>query len=310
MIYTLGFGLGGVLGPVLGGLLVARFGWSAAFWARAPIAALGAAGALMLPAMPRRDGHERFDLAGAVLLVGAIAALLLALNRVRTPLFALPAAAAAALALAGFIRRERRVRHPILDLRPFRDRGFALGNLGNVLMNLAGFAVLLLVPFALARRADLSTAWGGLLLASSPAGVMLGGPLAGRLAGLVPGAVLMPAGAALVAAGLGAIAWQGGALGVLAVAMLAQGLGLGVFQVAYFDAVTGAIPRRDRGVAGSLAMLTRTLGLVSGATVLMSVFQGVRAGASFDAGFRAAFLVAAALALAVAVVGLARLRRG
>ena len=177
-------------------------------------------------------------------------------------------------------------------------------------MNLASFAVLLLVPFALARRADLSTVAGGLLLAASPAGVMLGGPLAGRLARRVPASVLMPAGAAAIAAGLGGIAVSGGALMLLAPMMLAQGLGLGVFQVAYFDVVTGAIPARDRGVAGSLGMLTRTLGLVSGATVLMSVFQGVSAGASFGAGFRAAFLVAAALALGVAGVGLARLRRG
>ncbi len=309
-IYTLGFGLGGALGPAVGGVLVAQFGWSAVFWARAPIAALGGLAGLALPAAPRRAGRERFDGAGAVLLVLAIAALLLALNRFRTPVFALIAAAGAALAFAGFVRRETRVAHPILNLRPFRDRGFALVNLGNVLVNLASFAVLLLVPFALARRADLSTVAGGLLLAASPAGVMLGGPLAGRLARRVPASVLMPAGAAAIAAGLGGIAVSGGALMLLAPMMLAQGLGLGVFQVAYFDVVTGAIPARDRGVAGSLGMLTRTLGLVSGATVLMSVFQGVSAGASFGAGFRAAFLVAAALALGVAGVGLARLRRG
>jgi MFS family permease len=308
-LYTLGFGLGGALGPVLGGLLVAQFGWSAVFWARAPIAALGGLAGLALPAAPRHARGERFDLVGAVLLVLAIGTLLLALNRFRTPVFALLAAGGAGLALTGFIRREGRVRHPILDLRPFREVEFALVNLANVLVNLAGFAVLLLVPFALARLPGLSTAVGGVLLAASPAGVMLGGPLGGRLAARVAPAALMPAGALLVAAGLGAIAVGAEDLPVLAGAMLAQGLGMGMFQVAYFDVVTGAIPVRDRGVAGSLGMLTRTLGLVSGATVLMSVFQGVSAGASFGAGFRAAFAVAAALALGVAVIGLARLRR-
>ena len=58
-------------------------------------------------------------------------------------------------------------------------------------------------------------------------------------------------------------------LAVLAAAMVLQGVGVGLFQVAYFDIVTASIPRADRGVAGSLVMMTRTLGTVTGATVLM-----------------------------------------
>src|SRR5487761_2275070 len=65
-IYTLGFGLGGMLGPVLGGLLIARFGWSAVFWARAPTAALGGRAGLVLPDPPRASGDEGFDRVGAV----------------------------------------------------------------------------------------------------------------------------------------------------------------------------------------------------------------------------------------------------
>ena len=304
---------------MLGGLLAARFGWSAVFWARAPIAVVGGLAGLALPAAPRRVHGERFDLAGAALLVLAIGALLLALNRFRTPVLALPAAAGAALALAGFIRREGRVRHPMLDLQPFRDPGFALANLANVLMNLAAFVVLLLVPFALVRLPGLSTAAGGLVLAASPAGVMLGGPLTGRLALRVPPAVLMPASAGMVAAGLACIAGSNFGVAALVLGMLAQGVGLGVFQVAYFDVVTGTIPVRDRGVAGSLGMLTRTFGLVAGATVLMSVFQVVRdgalqrgagAGMAFGLGFRATFLFAAALPALLMVVDLVRWRAG
>ena len=64
------------------------------------------------------------------------------------------------------------------------------------------------------------------------------------------------------------------------------------------------IPRQDRGVAGSLVMMTRTVGVVTAATVLMLIFQTVRSsnliagasdGAAFLAGFHAAFRVAAAL---------------
>jgi MFS family permease len=94
--------------------------------------------------------------------------------------------------------------------------------------------------------------------------------------------------------------------------MFLQGLGLGLFQVACYDISTATIPREDRGVAGSLVMMTRTVGVVTAATVLMLIFQTVRSlnlslgladGAAFLAGFHAAFRVAAALAIVVVVAG-------
>ena len=64
--------------------------------------------------------------------------------------------------------------------------------------------------------------------------------------------------------------------------MALQGFGVGLFQVAYFDIVTASIPRADRGVAGSLVMMTRTVGTVTGATVLMLLFQTWRGMAEAD----------------------------
>jgi len=93
-------------------------------------------------------------------------------------------------------------------------------------------------------------------------------------------------------------------LSLLFGAMMLQGIGLGLFQVAYFDLATATIPRQNRGVAGSLVMMTRTLGIVIGATTLMLVFQGLQTSAAgggvtqaqaFLAGFRDAFRYAAAI---------------
>ena len=58
--------------------------------------------------------------------------------------------------------------------------------------------------------------------------------------------------------------------------MFLQGVGLGLFQVACFDISTATIPREDRGVAGSLVMMTRTVGVVTAATVLMLIFQTIQ----------------------------------
>jgi hypothetical protein len=99
--------------------------------------------------------------------------------------------------------------------------------------------------------------------------------------------------------------------------LLCQGIGLGLFQVAYTDVVTGALPLRDRGVAGSLAMVSRTLGTVASATILSALFQqaqqaaltkGHAPEAAFIAGFDAAFTTAAVFLLAVLLLTLLRRR--
>ena len=62
------------------------------------------------------------------------------------------------------------------------------------------------------------------------------------------------------------------------VVRVVQGLGVGVFQVAYADQVVAAMPKHMRGVAGSLIMVTRTAGVVLGALVWPEVLE--TAGAS------------------------------
>src|SRR5439155_4759537 len=111
-------------------------------------------------------------------------------------------------------------------------------------------------------------------------------------------------GAAAVAAGGASIGFGNGGVLVIALAALLQGLGLGFYQVAYFDIATARLPVQDRGVAGSLVMMTRTLGIVIGATVLTLVLQRLSANAAvggadvasaFVSGFDGVFRFAAAL---------------
>jgi hypothetical protein len=70
--------------------------------------------------------------------------------------------------------------------------------------------------------------------------------------------------------------------------------------LAYLEIVTATIPRDARGVAGSLAMLTRTLGTVSAASLVMLLFRHLAAAGDFLAAFRQSFALAAILPFAVA----------
>jgi EmrB/QacA subfamily drug resistance transporter len=319
--YTMVFGVGGALGPVLAGLLVQHWGWSSVFTFRVPIALAAFALAWGLPNVARPATGERFDAVGAGLLVLAIGMLVLTLNQLQQmdePVAWLVLSGSVCLiASAGFVAQERRVTRPIIDLRFFGDRDFALLNLAHVLLNLAGFAVMLLMPFYLDRDGGVTIVLSGFVLAASPFGITLAAPLAGRLAGTVSPWRLALIGMAAMTLGQLPIGMVGARppISLLLGAMALQGFGLGLFQVAYFDLATATIPREHRGVAGSLVMMTRTLGIVIGATTLMLVFQGLRTAAAgggateaqaFLAGFQGAFRCAAAISVVVLVSALLR----
>lgn len=322
-LYTLMFSLGIALGPLLGGVLIARWGWPAVFWFRAPLA-LAAFLLYRVPEPARRSeaARERFDLAGAALLALALAALLLAIHRLGTgpsaDPWALLCAASAAACFAGFIRQERRTRHPIIDLSVFRRRGFALVHGGSVLVNLASFAVLLLVPYELARVAKVADAAAGAVLAISGVATVVGSPLGVALVRRLGTRSVTTLGALLTAAGLALIAAGAGALGGLVLGLALQGLGLGLFQFAYMEVVTGSIAQSARGVAGSLALLTRTIGIVFGASLLSLAYarfeahalaEGSAALPAFLHGFRFTLAGAAALAALAAAAEAALLLR-
>jgi len=106
------------------------------------------------------------------------------------------------------------------------------------------------------------------LLAMSPLGTMLASPLGGRLLSRYPARYLSLWGLCLVIAGLLGIShWQGhSTMALVAGTLVLHGLGAGLFQVANMDFVMSVIPRHQQGIAGSLTMLTRTVGVVAGAT--------------------------------------------
>jgi MFS family permease len=258
---------------------------------------------------PARAEREPFDAAGGALLALALSFMLLALNRLRPPgpetaLFAL-------IAVAGFVlfyRQERRTAKPIIDFSPFAQADFTLINLSNVLVNLSAFAIMLLAPFFLSRIPYLTLTMAGLVLATSPLGIIVAAPLAARLARGHPPRRIAMVGTALSSLGLFGISLSPN-ITALCLSMFIQGLGVGLFQVAYFDIVTAAIPARNRGVAGALGMATRTIGTVTGATVLMLVFQSLQASGAaegFTSAFQGTFRFAGAIPAALVLLDIVR----
>jgi MFS family permease len=297
-IYTMMLALGLMLGPLLGGALTAAWDWPAVFWFRIPIALVPLLLLRGMPVAAKREAGDRFDVLGGIALVLGLVAMLLAINRVRE-LSAVWFALLSAICFAAFVVREQRATHPIIAVGILRKPGFALLNLVSVLANLAAFSVWLLVPYFLARVPGYSLTESGAILAAAAAGAVLAAPIGGRLAGRHMSAErLAIAGAVMIGGGLFMLgAWTEQTPTVLRIAGLTvQGVGLGLFQLAYSDIVTATLPLRDRGVAGSLVLLTRTLGTVTAASVVLMVFGILNTNSGFVEAFQHAFRLAAVLA--------------
>lgn len=307
--------VGGALGPIVGGMLVARWGWSAVFWFRVPVAIAALILSPLIPAGATARSMRDFDGIGALLLVAWFSAFLLALACLPGPFAASVPYALLLVSLAvfgAFCWHGVRSPRPLIRLSLFANLSFSLLNAINVVANFAAFSILILVPYYLVRISGLEAATGGVVLATSALGTIVGSWLAGRFSQRLPMGALALSGLVLAIAGLWAIStWTlASPLAAIGGSLFAQGLGMGLFQVAYSDYVTGTLPAQDRGVAGSLTMVTRTIGVVLGATGLSAAFAHFQAVAdralvspteAFLAGFQTT-LRYVAIGLAVALV--------
>jgi MFS family permease len=313
-VFTVIYAIGSAAGPFLGGAFIQVWGWPSVFWFRAPLALMALLFLEGVPAVSRPGLREPLDIVGAVMLTIGISTLLLTLNLLQSldqnALLAIGLPAISAVSLFCFARWERRVAQPIVNFDFFRMKGFATVNVASFLIYLTSFSVLLFGPYYLVRFANLSVLAAGAILAASFAGSIIASPLAGSLISRVAATHLASLGALLDGAGLVLIgSWTPGAT-VQAVALigalLLQGFGVGLFQVAYMDIVMRTLPRQHRGVAGSITMLSRSLGVVTGATVLTLIFhaiEGFASGDGFLSAFRATFwLAGVASALAALLV--------
>lgn len=301
-IYTMMMAIGWMLGPLLGGVLTAIWDWPAVFWFRVPIAIAALLLLRGLPVAPPRVTGDRFDIPSGIALALGLVTMLMAINRIRE-LSAVWLGLLSVLAFAGFAFRQSRAERPIIATEVFKLPGFALLNLVSVLANIAAFSVWLLVPYYLARVPAYTLNESGAILAAGAAGAALAAPIGGRLTGRHFSAErLAMAGAVIIGAGLLLLsAWTEQTPTMLRVAgLVVQGVGLGLFQLAYSDIVTAALPLTERGVAGSLALLTRTLGTVTAASVFFLVFEILQTKHGFLEAFQQTFQLAALLALVAA----------
>lgn len=249
-----------VAGPVVGGLLVATYGWQAVFVVNVPVVLAVLAVVLRTPSLPGTT--HRWDALGALLSAGCLAAATYAVvlaGRDGLTVASAGAALVAALAGLGLLLAERRP-DPLLPLALLRDRRFGTASLAAFAASLAVFLLLVFVSLFLQLVQDHDALGAGLLLLPLPAAVVVTAPLAGRLqatrAPIVAG-LLVAAGALGLLAVLLRVGTGGLLLGTL---LAAAGVGVGLTTApAAALGLSAAGPQRS-GLAAAWVSVARELG--------------------------------------------------
>ena len=319
-------GAGGVAGPSIGGLIIEVLGWQWVFFGTAVMATVATITALVIIDSARvgqsRGARIRYDWIGAGLSTGALIAFLNGLTWATTagyghPLVVAALAGSAAL-LVAFVVQELRSASPMMDIRLFKRRLFALGVLASFLNFLGMQSVRFLMPFYLQAVLGLSPGKVGLIVVPGAVGMIITGPLSGRLSDrlgwrwFTMGGLLVSAGGLLILSTL----QPNTPFWIAMAGMTMQSTGIGLFNAPNNSSVLSAVEPSKFGVisgflnlvrnSGNLcsiaiatAIVTATMGSMGYEPTLAGVSQEGSAGllAAFTAGLRVAYAIMAVVVL-------------
>ena len=323
--------VGLVIGPVLGGALVA-ISWHWVFWFNVPLAALGSLwAALVLHELSDPDSVRGLDLLGTATFVVGLTGLVLGISRGgisgwNDPVVVVGLIAAAVL-LPIFVLIEARGRAPMLDLSIFRNRLFAAASGAAFINGLSRFALMFIFVFYFQGAQGDDPITAGIKLAPLAVGMLISSPLAGIWADRHGSRYLAAGGMLVTAIGLAAMTtlepqspyWQ------TTVWLGLVGIGSGMFNSPNTAAMMGVVPAHRRGIAAGARVLLQNTGAVISIAfviavvtaaipkpVLFAIFSGLAKGLSdaklepFISNMHTALWVLAATSVAGMIVSLMR----
>jgi EmrB/QacA subfamily drug resistance transporter len=300
-------GIGGLavaMGPLVGGAVVQGISWQWIFWLNVPI------GVVLVPLAWSRlqETHgpaDRLDVPGLGLASAGLLGIVWGLVRGNgqgwtSPEIVLSIAIGLAL-LVAFVAWERRAPAPMLPLRFFRNRTFALANVSSLFMFFGMFGSIFLLSQFFQTVQGYGPLGAGLRILPWTAMPIIVAPIAGALSDKVGGHRLMGVGLALQASGLAWLAYvstPAAAYSSFVIPFIISGVGMALFFAPVANVVLSAVRPQEEGQASGANNAIREVGGVFGVAVLASIFAhvgGYGSPQAFTDGMTTAVYVGAAL---------------
>jgi EmrB/QacA subfamily drug resistance transporter len=315
------FGIGGGAGLVLSGVIVDHLSYEWIFWLALISAAVAVVATLLfVPESPIKS-PAKIDWGGAALMSLGLVALLVAVSEGNTwgwsDARTIGLIALSAVVLVVWIRYERGVEQPLVDMEMMRERAVLTTNLTALLVGFGMFGSFILIP----KFVEIPTAAGygfgasvteaGLFLLPSAAIMLFAGPVAGFLGTRFGSKLPLLLGTGVATFAFLFLAAFHSSRASIYVASVLLGVGIGFAFASMANLIVEAVEQRQTGVATGMNTIMRTIGGSLGGQIAASIVAGhvsSATGLPTESGFTAAFLlsgagVAGAFACALAIPG-------
>lgn len=319
--------LGSLVGPSLGGIIIAFTRWEYIFWINVPIGL--AVLLLSLRLFPKEEDRvpERVDFLGAFLFIMTIVPLFAALGQGQelgySNKFVLLGLFVAAVSFLIFLKVERKIEIPLLELDIFKNKWFSISIVCGFISFVAIFCSNIIQPFYLQNVLNFTPGQAGMFLSIYPVVLALVAPISGYLSDKIGSEILTLSGLTLTSLGLFLMSTLNEnpsyiAMGIFVALM---SLGNGLFQSPNTSLIMSTLPQNKLGIGGGVNALVRNLGMICGITLSTTLLYGCMSyktghrvtdfvpgrNDAFVFGMRAVYLTAASICLLGAAITAIRL---
>ena len=271
-IYGMAVVVAPAIGPTLGGWVTDNYSWRWIFYINVPVGVLSLLLTSRLisdpPFMKRRKLSEvRIDYMGLGLLAVGLGALQIVLDKGErddwfSSHFILFLAVISAVALISVIFWEWNHEHPIIELRLFRDRSFAVGCFLLFMLGIILYGTTVLLPLFMQTLLGYTAETAGLALMPGGFAILVCMPIVGYLLGRYSPRWILIFGLTVI--GLALLHMSTFSLGVdfktVAMARVYQGMGLAFLFIPINTAAYANLPREKNNAASGLINLARNIG--------------------------------------------------
>jgi DHA2 family multidrug resistance protein len=279
--FAVGVVVAPILGPTLGGWLTDQYSWRWAFYVNLPIGVLAMAMTNLFvedPPYIRNAKPGRIDVTGFGLMAVSLAALQIILDRgQQVDWFSSPwvcwLAAIVAATMIAFVFYEFRVAEPIVNLRVFGNRNFLVGTVLILMVGVALYSAITLLPLFLQTLMGYSALQSGIAVGPRGLGALLTMPLVGYLTGKIDVRKLIGFGFCIVGVSL----WQFAGI-TLDISMwsiiwpsILTGVGLSMIFVPLSTVAMGTLRQEEIGNASGIFNLMRNVGGSVGISIVTTL---------------------------------------